>query len=158
MTRDLTSKIVVADLGTIVADSTGDDDGSVDLDTQNASAVTFVLDTATALTTQVSRFQILESSDDAVADAYAEIAAGKYLPTELETTVGGDTGVALVNPTVPYKFQVGCFSTERYLRPRIHTDTSQGSITFNVYAILHFDERSTTQQWHPTVDGGDDEP
>lgn len=159
MQRDLVSTINVVDLGTIVADSTGDDDGSVDLDTKGARSVTFVLDTATTLTTQVSYFQVLESSDDAVADAYAEIAEGKYLPTELEVEHATDEfGVKLVNPTSPYKQMIGVFSTERYLRPRIHTDTSQGSITYSIYAILEMADAPTTATWHPDVTDVDDEP
>jgi len=159
MQRDLVSNIKVVDLGTIVADSTGDDDGSVDLDTKGARSVTFVLDTATTLTTQVSYFQVLESSDDAAADAYAEIAEGKYLPTQLEVEHATDEfGIKLVNPTSPYKQMIGVFSTERYLRPRIHTDTSQASITYSIYAILEMDDKPQTATWHPDVTDVDDEP
>jgi hypothetical protein len=158
MQRDGVSDILVVDLGTIVADSEGDDDGSTDLDTKGARKVTFVLDTDTTLTTQESYFQVLESSDDGVADAYSEVAAGKYLPTDLEVTDDDETGQLLVNPTSPYKQVVGVFGTERYLRPRIHTDTSQGSITYNVYAIMYMQDGPTTGVWNPNVDDVDGEP
>lgn len=158
MQRDGTSNILVVDLGTITADSTGDDDGSVDLDTKGARKVTFFVDTATTLTTQESYFQLLESSDDGVADAYAEIQAGKYLPTELEVTDDGDTGQLIVNPTSPYKQVIGVFGTERYLRPRIHTDVSQASVAFSVYAVMYMDEGPTVDEWNPNVTDVDGEP
>lgn len=159
MQRDNVDDILVVDLGTIVADSTGDDDGGVDLDTKGARSVSFFLDTPTTLTTQVSYLEILESSDDAVADPYAEIAEGKYLPTQLEVEhATGEFGILLVNPTSPYKQEIGVFGTERYLRPRIHTDTSQASITFTLFAIMVMAQKPTVGTWHPTVTDGDSNP
>jgi hypothetical protein len=159
MQRDLVANIKVVDLGTIAVDGTGDDDGSVSLDTKGARSVTFVLDTATTLTTDVSYFQILESSDDGSSDAYAEIASGKYLPTDLEVEhATGEYGIKLINPTSPYKQMIGCFSTERYLKPRIHTDTSQNTPTYSIYAILEMADKPTTATWHPDVSDVDDEP
>lgn len=144
MERDNQSNIKIVDLGSIVADSTGDDDGSVVLDTKGARSVTFFIDLPTALTTQVSYFQVLESSDNAVADAFAELGSGKYLPTSKEVEWTSDSfGIKLVNPASTLKQTFGCFSAERYLKPRIHTVTSQASLTIPVYAVLEMDEKPT---------------
>ena len=159
MQRDNVDDILVVDLGDIVADSTGDDDGGVDLDTKGARSVTLFFDTATTLTTQVSYAEVLESSDDAVADPYAEIAEGKYLPTELEVEhATGEFGILMVNPTSPYKQAIGVFGTERYLRPRIHTDTSQGSVTFSVFAVMVMAQKPTVAVWNPNVTSVDGKP
>lgn len=162
MQRDLANNILVVSLGTVTLDSTGDDDGSIALDTKGARSVTFAL-FPPELTTQESYFQILESSDDGDADAFAEIAEEKYLPTEQTVEFETDGyGQLLVEPASNYEGDyaqlVGCFSTERYLKPRFHTDTSQASIEVTVKAIMEMDSKSTLSEWNPNVDDVDGEP
>lgn len=158
MQRDAMSNKLIVDLGTITLDSTGDDAGSVDLDTKGARAVSFAIIPAAALTTQVSLFQVLESDDDGVADAYAKASVDKYLPTESATTVDGESGVPLVEATAPYQQVAGVFSTKRWLRPNFHTDTSQGSVGVQVIAILEMETGSQVSTWNPDVDSVDGQP
>jgi hypothetical protein len=158
MQRDDMSNKLVVDLGTITIASTGDDDGSVDLDTKGARAVSFILIPSAALTTQETYFQLLESADDADADPYAEVAADKYLPTELAVTDDSESGVLLVEATSPYQQIAGVFSTKRWLRPRFHTDVSQASIDVQVIAVMEMETGSQTATWNPNVDSVDGEP
>jgi hypothetical protein len=158
MQRDGISNKLVVDLGTVTLDSTGDDAGSIDLDTKGARSVSFIIIPAVALTTQVSLFQVLESDDDAVADPYAKVAEDNYLPTKTATTIDGESGVQLVEATAPYQQIAGVISTKRWLRPNFHTDTSQASIGVQVIAVMEMDEGSTLSKFDPNVDDVDGNP
>ena len=162
MQRDIANDILVVSLGTITLDSTGDDDGSLALDTKGARSVTLAIDPE-ALTTQVTYVQILESSDDGSGDAYSEIDGGKYLPAQQTVEFEADGfGQLLVEGASNYEGDylqlVGCFSTERYIKPRFHTDTSQASIDVVVKAIMEMETASTLSEWNPDVDDVDGEP
>jgi hypothetical protein len=162
MQRDIANNILVVNLGTVTLDSTGDDDGSIALDTKGARSVTLAIDPPT-LTTQVTYVQILESSDDGDADAFSEIAEEKYLPEQQTVEFESDGfGQLLVEGASNYEGDytqlVGCFGTERYIKPRFHTDTSQASIDVTVYAIMEMDSRSTLSEWNPNVTDVDNEP
>lgn len=162
MQRDLANNILVVNLGTITLDSTGDDDGSDALDTKGARSVTLAIDAPT-LTTQETYVQILESSDDDDADAWSEIDEDKYLPAqqtvEFETDGYGQLLVeGASNYEGDYLQLVGCFGTERYIKPRFHTDTSQASIDVVVKAIMEMDSASTLSEWNENVDDVDGEP
>ena len=152
MQRDAQSNKLVVDLGTVTLDSTGDDAGSVDLDTKGARAVSFILIPDATLTTQDTLFQVLESDDDAATDPYAKVAEENYLPTETATTQGGEAGVPLIEAVAPYQQVTGVFSTKRWLRPNFHTDTSQASIDVQVIAVMEMDTGSQVSVYDPAVD------
>lgn len=162
MQRDLANDILVVSMGTVTLDSTGDDDTTTALDTQGARGVAFALFPPT-LTTQETYVQILESSDDGDADAFSEIEEEQYLPTsQVEEFETDGYGIQLVegasNYEGDYAMLIGCFGTERYLRIRFHTDTSQASIDVTVKAIMRMDSRSTLAEWNENVDDVDGEP
>jgi hypothetical protein len=157
MQRDAVANKKIVNMGTIVADSTGDDDGTVVLDTKGLRGAMFVLLPSVALTTQESYFQLLESSDAGVADAYAEVAADKYLPTLNQITDGGDSGILIKEPTAPYEQPFGAVGTERYLKVRIHTDVSQASVTFTIIAVCEL-EVAPFNGWDPAYTGVDGNP
>lgn len=162
--RDAQSELLFRDAQTLTMDSTGDDDISTGVDTAGARAGGFILSALGAtLTTQVSYLEILES--DTLGGTYTpvatdEAAADKQLPTELnvEYEAGAAWGQLLVNPTSPYRQHIGFVGTKRFVKLRAHTETSQGSVAITVIPYLVMEETPTVADWHPTVDGGDDQP
>ena len=156
--RDAQSNKLIVPLGDITI-AAGDATTVASVDAKGARAVTFFIEASTPITTLVAYAEIWESSDDGVADAFAPVSPKeKQLPTVLNVEYeAGQFGQLVVTPTAPYLQSIGVFSSERYVKVNIHTDTTQ-VMDFAVYAILEMETGEQTATWNPTVSSVDGKP